>query len=119
MFLFLIIYYCGGFMNRFYLINYNRLFNLDTSSLINIYFNDSVLSNIAHDILLDDNRLLDNSIDVVVLTNLIESFQLEDIWHLAGGDKSFHITRLAYDKLLNVLEEYDAVNRRYLIKIIK
>lgn len=106
-------------MNKFYLINYNRLFFQDTVSLINIYFNDSILKNIAHDIIIDDNRLLDNSLDYDLLERLVDSFQIEDIWHLAGGSQEFLITQLALKKLMTVLEEYDAINRRYLIKVIK
>ncbi len=106
-------------VNKFYLINYNRLLNQDTNSLIKIYFgNNHSLKEIALDILLNDDRLLDNSLNEEVLKEIIESIEIELVWSLASLPKEYLIANLAYNKVMEIIDEYEVLERRNVIKML-
>lgn len=107
-------------MNKFYLVNYNRMFTENTISLIETYlYGLEELQSIAHDVLINDYRLFDNTIDSDLLVKVLDKIEIEDLWYFASFSRHFKISQLAFQKLMQVLDEYDILHRRSLIKLIK
>lgn len=107
-------------MNRFYFINYNNLFFKDTNSLIEIFLDlKNPLRIIAKDILVNDNRLFDNSLEEALINKIIDKLYLEDLWYLASFNRKYLISKLCFNKIMIILDEYDVIERRRLIKVLK
>ena len=106
-------------MNKFYLINYNRLIEKDTNYLLSILFdNNQTMKLIAWDILLNDDRLLDNEIDEEILKEIVKEIKIEDVWYLASLDKKYKITKIAYNQLMEIIDETEVLENRKLIKML-
>lgn len=104
-------------MNLFYLVNYNRFIVRDTSYLFDVYFNgQNILKKIAFDVLINDNRLLDNRIDVDILENFIKSVDIEVVWQLASLDHQYYIAQIAYDYLMEIIDNSIFNNNRQYVK---
>lgn len=106
-------------MNKFYLINYNRLIEKDTNYLLSIFFdNNQTMKLIAWDILLNDDRLLDNEIDEEILKEIVKDIKIEDVWYLASLDKRYKITKIAYNRIMEIIDENEVLENRKLIKML-
>ena len=106
-------------MNLFYLANYNRLSKEDTNYLLNIFFNgNQSLQRIAWDVILYDNRLLDNSIDSLIMEKVVRMIDLESLWRLAGLNKKYKISRIAFNYLMEIIDETQVLENRRLIKVL-
>lgn len=106
-------------MNKFYLINYNRLIEKDTNYLLSIFFdNNQTMKLIAWDILLNDDRLLDNEIDEEILKEIVKEIKIEDVWYLASLDKRYKITKIAYNRIMEIIDETEVLENRKLIKML-
>ena len=106
-------------MNLFYLANYNRLINEDTNYLLNIFFNgNQSLRGIAWDVILYNNRLLDNSIDSLIMEKIVKSVNLESVWRLASLNKKYKIGKIAFNYLMEIIDETQVLENRRLIKML-
>lgn len=106
-------------MSRFYLINYNRLILKDTNCLIDFLFDDNpMLRKIAHDIILNDDRLLDNNLDPLILKEIIDVIELEDVWYLASLSKEYNVSKIAYRKIMDEINQFEVLENRRLIKLL-
>ena len=94
-------------MDKNEFVTYNNLFWLTTYELLEIFFcsSNSTLVNMAKSILINDERLLDDGINELVISQFLNNILLEDCWALATIDKEYLINRLARKKVFNVVDE--------------
>ena len=50
---------------------------------------------------------------------LIDELYLEDLWYLASFNRKYLISKLSFNKIMSILDEYDVIERRRLIKVLK
>ena len=107
-------------MNKFYLVNYNKMFTKDTNFLIKTYlYGNETLKKIAYDVLLNEERLLDNDIDIVLINDFLEKIEIDDLWTFASLSKEYIVSQIAFEKIMCLLDKYDKTHTLSLIKIIK
>ena len=106
-------------MNRIELVNYNRLIEKDTDYVLGVLFsNNETLRKIAWYVLKYDFRLLDNTINPLILEEVVEIIELDDIWYLASLDKKYNIAKIAYNRVMKIIDDMEALENRNLIKIL-